>query len=398
MESRLGWQRAIAAAEHFDTTVLLCELNQKAVQDHVNRFGPVPGLKFEFVPLHPTGVAGSISSYRSFYRDYHNWQIRAFKVAKRIHQKDPFSLTHQIGICGYREPGYLWKLDAPFLWGPFGGTQDYPVRFLTELHLKDAILEVSRSLMNMVHLRFRRRVREAVQQAKKIYAANSRNQLDFWKTHGRMPELQLETGVPIVPNVNLRKRAPGEPLRILWSGRFQPWKGLPLLLRALRGLGNEVPFELRLIGYQNCEAEYRSMVDRFGICPQVKWIGWPTYDESIQHYRWADVFVFTSLRDTSGTGLLEALSCGCPLIGLNHQGARDIMTRECALPIEVTTPGRVVSGVRNALRYLFQNPKELALMGRAALQRAEMYSWEKLGNKMIDDYHSVIEAEKATRK
>jgi hypothetical protein len=27
-----------------------------------------------------------------------------------------------LNMIGYREPGYLWKLNVPFVWGPMGGT------------------------------------------------------------------------------------------------------------------------------------------------------------------------------------------------------------------------------------------------------------------------------------
>ena len=123
------------------------------------------------------------------------------------------------------------------------------------------------------------------------------------------------------------------------------------------------------------------------------WLGWPKYEDSIEHYRWADVFTFTSLRDTSGTGLLEALACGCPIVGLNHQGARDIMTEACAVPIEVTTPSEVISSMRNAFVSLARSPAKLFAMSGAALLRAKHFSWERLGNQMVDDYREVIATE-----
>ena len=392
MESRLGWQRAIASSRVYDTTVLLSELNQPAIDDHIRSNGELPGLHFEFVPFEPSQINDAyVMSYRSFYRDYHQWQLRAFERAQQLHQREPFSLAHQIGICGFREPGYLWKLGTPFIWGPFGGTQNYPLAFLGQLSLKDAVLELSRAVINNFHLRFRSRVRKAVQRATRIYAANSQNQLDFLKIHGRQAQVQLETGIHEVPKVALRRRTKGEPLRILWAGRFKPWKGLPLLLQALHQLGEEIRYELRLIGYQSCEDEYRSLVKKYDIESRVTWLGWPKYQDSIEHYRWADVFSFTSLRDTSGTGLLEALSCGCPIVGLNHQGARDIMTQSCAVPIEVTTPADVTKSIGNALVSLARNPDKLLAMSYAALKRAQLYSWQRLGEQMVDDYRTVIE-------
>ncbi len=390
MEARLGWHRAIAASKHYHTTVICSELSSDGIAEYEAEHGPTPNLDFQIVRFEPKQINNSfVMSYRSFYRDYHRWQRGVYELAKKLHARDPFCLTHQVGICGFREPGYLWKLDAPFVWGPFGGTQNYPFAFLGQLGFREAVLEVSRAIVNNWHLRFRPRVRSAVSHAARIYAANSQNQLDFLRVHGRMPALQLETGLAELPQVSLSKRSDDAPLRILWAGRFKPWKALPLLLNALKGLDRQIPFQVRVIGHQTSEAEYRRLVKRLGLESNVTWLGWPEYQDSLVHYEWADVFAFTSLRDTSGTGLLEALAHGCPIVGVNHQGARDIMTDDCSIPIDVTTPRKVVYQFRQAILDLARNPDMLLRKSRAALRRAEDFTWEVLGEQMVEDYGNV---------
>ena len=39
-------------------------------------------------------------------------------------------------MVGYREPGYLWKIEKPFVWGPIGGLENSPWRFLPSLGIK----------------------------------------------------------------------------------------------------------------------------------------------------------------------------------------------------------------------------------------------------------------------
>ena len=392
MESRLGWHRAVASAEHFDTTVICSESNKAPIATYETQHGRIPGLAFRFVPFQPPMLNdGFLFSYRSFYHAYHQWQKQVLRAALEMHGKRPFDLAHQVGICGYREPGYLWDLEIPFVWGPIGGTQNLPLRFMAEIGISQGVLEASRMLLNEWHLRFRNRVRKAVGRAAKIYAANSQNQADFLRVHGRELTLQLETGIDRLPEVCVRTRHPVEPLRILWSGRFKPWKGLPLLLRALQGLDTEIPFELRIIGYQSCEVPFRRLCNKLGLDAHVTWLGWPDYSDTLHEYEWADVYVFTSLRDTSGTGLLEALAYGCPIVGLDHQGAADIMTDECAVRIQVTSPGEVIPSIRKALINLATNQDLLQSKSKAALRRAHDFTWDVLGRRMIDDYQQVIQ-------
>jgi len=43
-------------------------------------------------------------------------------------------------MVGFREPGYLWQLNIPFVWGPIGGMGYFPTRFLPVVGAKGAVL------------------------------------------------------------------------------------------------------------------------------------------------------------------------------------------------------------------------------------------------------------------
>ena len=76
----------------------------------------------------------------------------------------------------------------------------------------------------------------------------------------------------------------------------------------------------------------------------------------LDQYRWADVFVFTSLRDTTGTVVLEALAAGLPVICLDHQGAHDVVTEQCGIKIPLARPGQMIDGLRDAMVALARDP------------------------------------------
>ena len=33
-------------------------------------------------------------------------------------------------MIGFREPGYLWKLNKPFVWGPTNAKEAFPIAYL----------------------------------------------------------------------------------------------------------------------------------------------------------------------------------------------------------------------------------------------------------------------------
>jgi glycosyltransferase involved in cell wall biosynthesis len=113
----------------------------------------------------------------------------------------------------------------------------------------------------------------------------------------------------------------------------------------------------------------------------------------MEHYHWADVFAFTSLRDTSGTGLLESLAAGVPIIGLDHQGAADMITDNCGIKISVGSPKKSIDEFTRALIRLSRDATELHRLSLGATERAKNYQWTEYSNPMLRIYNSFIQSQ-----
>lgn len=389
-EPGVGWNRAVQAARYCDTWVL-CEEGRygAAVRRYLADHGPIPGLEFVYVPR--TAMQqwlGKLPGMR--YVAYNGWQRSALRAARALHARIGFDLTHQVTFCGYREPGYLWKLGVPFVWGPIGGTQNYPWRFLAESGCSGAFREGGRNVLNAVQMRFSPLVRRAVHAAAVVLAANTSIQADLARVHAIDAEVQLETGLRAVAARPRPLPPEGTPLRVLWSGEVQPWKALTLLLRALARIPASVPVEVRILGHGPLEAAARRLAGRLGVANRLSWLGWLPFREALAQYDWADVFVFTSLRDTSGNVVLESLAAGVPVVCLDHQGVHDMVTPECGIRIPVTTPDEVIGRLAEALTTLGADREGRARLGGGALERARCYLWDVQGERMLKVYREVL--------
>ena len=391
-EAGVGWNRAVQSAKHHDTWVL-CEETQFAadIGRHLKEHGEIPGLRFVFLARSTRETRiGHVPGL--WYLSYNLWQRRAYRLAQTLHQEVAFDLVHQLTYCGYREPGYLWKLGAPFVWGPVGGSQNYPFRFLAYAGIGGAIAEASRSVLNSLQLRLSPRVRRAAKRSNLLLTANSTNQRDFARVLGVGSQRMLETGVSDAlcraTETNARS---GGPLRILWSGVFGHHKALPLLLDALAALPSSVDYELRIVGDGSLAAGWKSRARRLGVDPRCRWLGWLPHDEALRQYDWADVFAFTSLRDTSGNVVLEALAQGVPVICFDHQGAGDMVTGECGIKIPVAGPRQAVEGFRNAIERLSADAASLERLRHGARRQGLAYAWSRQGERMSDVYGELLE-------
>jgi glycosyltransferase involved in cell wall biosynthesis len=327
----------------------------------------------------------------TFYAGYRRWLRRAFSAAEQLHAADPFALVHHTSFCGYREPSDGWRLGAPFVWGPIGGTHAFPMAYWRELEPLAALRELGRNLLNRRQMRRSGRVQLARNAAAAILAANRQVAGDLRATFGILP-VCLETGVSPRTDAPRRRRHSGEPLKILWSGRLRPWKGLSLLLKALAALPADSDYRLRVLGEGPSQRRWQRLARKIGIAHRVEWVGWPEYSGQLPHYDWADAFAFTSLRDTSGTGLLEALAAGAPIIGVNHQGAADVMTDECAIRVPVSAPAATIAGFRDAVLRLSTDNDCLQRLRLGALARAADFHWETHWKFMRCVYHQALDA------
>jgi glycosyltransferase involved in cell wall biosynthesis len=132
------------------------------------------------------------------------------------------------------------------------------------------------------------------------------------------------------------------------------------------------------------------MAKNEGIEANCTWTGWLPHHEAMAQYDWADLFVFTSLRDTCGTVVVEALSRGVPIICLDHQGVGDVVTPECGIKIPVTTPRDAISQLSDAIASLAHDRSRLETLSHGATERAREYLWSVKGEKMAKIYNNVI--------
>ncbi len=386
-EEGLGWNVARETARHCDTWVLTEEKKfGPSIRRYLDEQGPVPGLHFEFLPERIW--AAGMWKARLGYLSYKWWHQRALKSARRLHEKHRFDLVHQVNIIGFREPGYLHQLGVPFVWGPVGGGQNYPYQFLSEASWGGRLMETARTLLNTCQSTVCRRPRAAASVANCTIAANRENQSLLHRLGAQDPRVISEVSTTPKANVAAAPRSTDGVLRILWSGLHTTRKALSLLLKALAKSTNK-SIELTVLGAGSETTRWKKLAKQLGVSNQIRWLGWLPHDQAVSHFQSADLFAFTSLRDTTGTVLVESLSFGTPVLCLDHQGASEVITQDCGVKIPVVSPTQVVDDLASAIAGLASNRAELTRLGEGALRRSQEYTAAKLGERIWREYQAV---------
>jgi glycosyltransferase involved in cell wall biosynthesis len=399
-EPGVGWNRALEAAKYCDTWVMCrAKESEEPIRRYFEEHQKPRGLHFIYVPEPRWGDRIRCGT-ALHYLVYNAWQRRAYQIARRLHQELNLDLAHHVSMIGFREPGFLWKLNVPFIWGPLGGTQNYPWRCLAGAGPKALAKEAVRSLVNRFQLRYSHRVKRAARAASVVLAANSPIASDirrFWKIDAPVfPETGLRS-IPEPCEVKCHDRCDNR-FTIVWSGVLEPRKALELLLEALGQLPTNFDYQLRVLGEGPCQARWQRLADRLGVAEHVRWLGRRPHQEALAEFKKADVFAFTSLRDTSGTVNMEALGAGLPVICVDHQGVRDVVSEECGIKVPVTSRKEIAKGLRDGVLHLAKDGDLRQRLGEAARRRAERYLWSYQGRQLARIYDDVLQSSGCQRR
>lgn len=388
-EGGVGWNRAEQASRSCDTWVL-CQGGpmREEIERRICREDTPSNLHFEFIEK--TSLVQLLMRFPGlYYMGLWLWHRQAYRAARRLHERVHFDLAHLVNLATFREPGYLWKLGIPHIWGPWGGTQNFPWRFLPVAGFTGAVVEAARTVVNQLQFRFGSRMSRAAA-AGPVLVTHSQAQRDYKRVHGQNAELVPCNGIRRVEERGRTWTAANRPLRVLWCGELRPIKGFPLLLRALAKLPTENRCEVRVLGRGRSEKSWKRTAEKLGVAGCITWCGWLPHAQALEQYAWADLFVFTSLRDSFPTVILEALAAGLPVICLDHQGMSDMVTELCGVKIPVTNPERVATELAQELTSLSHDSERWSAMSHEAILQARKYLWSRLGAQMAELYASVL--------
>lgn len=327
----------------------------------------------------------------SYYWFYRRWHREAFKLAKELHSEVGFNLVHQMTMVGYREPGYLWKMGIPFVWGPVGGMGLFPWSFLTKVGLYGSLYYMGYNFFNLMQMCTMRRPKLAALTAGcGLITATPENKNGANKWWGCPSEVLTEVGLPCDPKTNIKGRKKNEPLRIVWTGLHIPRKALNLGLEALSNLPRHLNWELHVLGKGPRTASWKKMAARLGIGSQCQFHGWLERDKALSIMSSSHVMLITSLRDLTSTVTIEALALGLPIVCFDHCGFSHVVDDYCGIKVPVSTPRESIEGIANALQRLAEDEAFRKRLSQGALERAKMFSWKNKIEKVNGIYDGKI--------
>src|SRR5204863_8820221 len=106
----------------------------------------------------------------------------------------------------------------------------------------------------------------------------------------------------------------------------------------------------------------------------------------------ADIFLFTSVRDSFGTVVLEAMTYGVPVVALDLHGVAARMPADAGIKVPVASRQETVRRLAAGLERLADNPGLRYEMGVAGWRYARTQLWSARAAEMNLLYRRVAAA------
>jgi len=111
------------------------------------------------------------------------------------------------------------------------------------------------------------------------------------------------------------EKAPGSPLKIVHVANLTEVKDQATLVHAFALVRERLPAKLRMVGPDFMNGRIHALVTDLGLTADVDFVGAVPFARVVEHYRWADLFLLTSLSEGQNGAVTEAVACGVLAVG-----------------------------------------------------------------------------------
>jgi glycosyltransferase involved in cell wall biosynthesis len=386
-EPGITWNTAWHLAEQHQVWVITHPQTQRETDEYLAK-NPRPNLRMVYVNLPRKWDPWKVErGERGVKLHYMIWQHLALREARRLVESEQIDVAHHISFGTINAAPLLYKLPIPVVWGPLGGGEVMPWAF-RKYFRGQLRKELFRRAWSMA-LPFVPSIRRMSKRAGMCLVSNEESARILRRAGARNIELAIDSGLPdgyasdVTPD-----RPESDELQLLWAGRCEHRKALPLALEALKE--TRAPARLTVAGDGPLKSEWEAYARELGVADRVQFLGSVSWVTMSKLFRESHAFVFTSLRDRFGTVVLEAMGHALPILTLDHNGVACFVPVDAGIKVPVTVPEQTVAELAAGIERLAASRAQRQSMGAAALEYARTRSWRIRTQELIRTYEQLV--------
>ena len=316
-------------------------------------------------------------------------------------EHEHIACQHIPSVKRYLRPGRLWRPVVPRatrlvrrLWIGRGQGKIWHSTYYTWPDPWDGWQVVT--VPDMIHERyghlfgaesdsFKSRKRLCVGRADVVVCISETTRQDLQRFYGlntdKVVVIPLASSAIFQRQDDLTQRDTWEPF-LLYVGSRVHYKNFGVLLQAYRLWKHRDEVALLAVG-KPWSADERQLLFELGIQDRVRLLTDVDDGELCRLYNRAEVFIYPSLYEGFGIPLLEAVSCGCPVVASQTPSTVEV-AGECPVYFEPANAESLLDAIDVALS--LERDSDRVQLGLELVQR---YSWDRTAEQTLDVYRTL---------
>lgn len=183
---------------------------------------------------------------------------------------------------------------------------------------------------------------------------------------------------------NVSELEPDNPF-LLYIGRLEKKKNIINIIRAFDIIQKDYSdLKLVLAGRSGNDMErILEHVNRLGLDKKIEILNYISEEKKYELYQKARAFIFPTLYEGFGMPILEAQSCGCPVV-TSSRGANAEVAGDSAVLVDPNNTEMIAKGLERTMG------KEREEWVRKGLENVKKYSWEKSARATLEILQKLL--------
>ena len=374
-ESQVGWNIVYRLSKFHNLTVFT-EYSNKINIDHFFK-SKKKNIKFYYIKRKRYHFLEKLWP-PSYYWSYKIWQKEAFKITAEIDLKK-IDLCHQLNMIGLREPGYLWKLNIPFIYGPVGGLSFYTKKLIFNSGVSIFVYSLFYNFIRFIDIKFSFRSKYALFKAGNfVLAANSDTKKNLKKYFNINSKLFLPVGNENIPTISGKFKKNKDQINIFWGGLHIPRKSLNIGLEALSKLPKDINWKLHITGKGKLNRKWKILSSKKNIEKKCIFYGYLKNKRDVPKImKKCNIHLFTSIKEDTPAIIMETMTLGIPTICFDLYGAKDLVNNKRGIKIIPSYDyNENVLNFKKAILKLIKSRDKLNFLSKNCYNYSKKNTWD----------------------
>lgn len=311
---------------------------------------------------------------------------QAANVVNMVCEEEQIRVIHQITPVEFRTIGMfdcVKQNKVQYIVGPIAGAQR--ISKILMKYVDNKLIEMIRVLVNEMTLQNRKYLRK-FQDVSVAMFANRETANEFLK-HKIIDNAEI-----VVPEVGVSHRGSirvkHDVFTFLMVGRLISIKGFKIALEAMKNIDRD-DYKLVICGKGPLEKKLKKLVEKYHLENNVEFRGFVPYVDMEEQYKKSDVLIMPSLREATGTVLVEAMNHGVPVITFNKFGAREIIDNNCSWTISEEDP---INSLKLIMESILNDKQISKKKGDIAHEKIGNMSWSNKVVNYVRLYYKMLDS------